>query len=441
MLSDKAARREATTSIPTLLHQSATGPYPSQCLPCVSKMRDQQRETNGGRPLAGRHPLFDALLESETRYRTIFESGPACVKLVDHDGTLLSMNAAGLEMVGARTQEELIGLSVYDLIVPEDRERFVAMNERVFEGERAHLEFSIQSENGQIRHMESFAAPLRDTGGAIVAQLAVSHDISERKRNDDELAAYRERLETLVEERSRELEASRDEARRNEQLAALGTLAAGLAHELNNPLGTILLGIEMAATAASPEEQEEALASIRRDVSRCSHIVRSMLRFGRGEAAERKPVSLNHVARRARDDARAMESSQTYSIDLDLASDLPLVLGNETELGQVLLNLIQNAANASAPGARITVETRHLDGTVDCRVRDRGLGMPAEVLSQARDVFFTTRLNDGGTGLGLSVSHGIVTAHGGALSIESEEAVGTTVTFSIPAIGVDDVVA
>lgn len=387
---------------------------------------------DGARGPLPRRGLRQALTESETRFRTIFESEPACVKLVAEDGTLLSMNPAGREMLRAPSEDALIGANVYDLICPRDRAAFVALNERVFAGEHAHLEFRIHDLEGDHRQMETFAAPLSDETGQIVAQLAVTHDISERKREQAELHAYRERLEALVAERTRELEASRETARRSEQLAALGTLAAGLAHELNNPLGTILLGVELAAQAEDDATLDEALAGIRRDVERCSHIVKSMLRFGRNEPSEKRPLSLNRVVRAARDDAR--EVVDRRCLVLDLATDLPLVEGNATELGQVLLNLIQNAVHASPVGARIEITTRRRDGDVECRVRDRGRGMSSETASRARDPFFTTRQSSGGSGLGLSVSHGIVVEHRGLLSIESREGEGTVVRIRLPAL-------
>ncbi|MEM9175193.1 MAG: ATP-binding protein [Myxococcota bacterium] len=381
--------------------------------------------------------LVQALIESETRYRTIFDSEPACVKLVAEDGTLLSMNPAGLQMVEADREDELIGASVYDLVVPGDRAAFVALNHEVFEGKHAQLEFEIEGCKGTRRQMETFAAPLADETGQIVAQLAVTHDITERKREQAELTAYRERLEALVVERTRELETSREDARRNEQLAALGTLSAGLAHELNNPLGTILMGAEMAAMATDDASRDEALAGIRLDVERCSHIVKSMLRFGRNEPSEKGPVSLNDVVRRARDDARKVAGPDSISVEVSLDGSLPLIDGNATELAQVLINLIQNAANASASGDRIEIETRCVrDGAraeVTCSVLDFGCGMSRDVLARARDPFYTTRLQSGGTGLGLSVSHGIVSDHGGRLALESREGRGTRATVILPA--------
>ena len=384
--------------------------------------------------LSAPRPLLDALRESEQRFRTILASEPACVKLVAEDGALLSMNPAGLEMIEAGSEDEVMGLCVFDLVLPDDRGAFVDLHERVFRGERVELEFEIEGLKGTRRQMETFAAPLEDDHGRIVAQLAVTHDITQRKREQEELHAYRDRLEALVAERTAELERSRAESRRNERLASLGTLAAGIGHELNNPLGTILLGAEMAESAESDAERTAALERIRRDVARCNQIVKSMLQFGRDEDIERIPLSLNQIARGSKDHLREEFAGRSIHCALDLAPDAALVRGDPAALGQVVLNLMQNAALATEAGGRIEVRTVALADGVRCEVLDQGHGMTEEVRARAADPFFTTRVQTGGTGLGLSVSHGIVTAHGGTLEIASAPGEGTCVTFTLPGI-------
>jgi len=123
------------------------------------------------------------LRASEERLRTIVETTPECVKLVASDGTLLHMNSSGLAMVGAQCAEEVVGKSIYDLIAPEFREAFRELNKRIYKGEKGSLEFDITGLQGQRRHMESHAVPLRNPDGSIV-QLAVTHDISERKASE-----------------------------------------------------------------------------------------------------------------------------------------------------------------------------------------------------------------------------------------------------------------
>ena len=138
-----------------------------------------------------------ALRESEERFRAIVETTPECVKLVSVDGTLLHMNSPGLLMVGAHSADEVVGKNVYDLIAPEDRDRFRAFNETICRGEKGSLQFDLVGLEGRRRHMESHAAPLRNPDGTVV-QLAVTSDISERKQAEECLRRSEERFRALV---------------------------------------------------------------------------------------------------------------------------------------------------------------------------------------------------------------------------------------------------
>jgi PAS domain S-box-containing protein len=138
-----------------------------------------------------------ALRDSEERFRAIVETTPECVKLIAADGTVLHMNLPGLKMVGAASAEDVVGRSVYDLIAPEDRDRFKAFNESICQGEQGSLYFDIVGLEGKRRHMETHAAPLRNPDGTVV-QLAVTSDISERKQADELLQRSEERFRALV---------------------------------------------------------------------------------------------------------------------------------------------------------------------------------------------------------------------------------------------------
>src|SRR5580700_3949254 len=138
-----------------------------------------------------------ALRDSEERFRAIVETTPECVKLVSADGTLLHMNKPGLEMVGARSADEVVGKNVYDLIAPEDRDRFKVFNESVCQGEQGSLQFDIIGLEGKRRHMETHAAPLRNPDDTVV-HLAVTVDISERKQAEELLRTSEERFRALV---------------------------------------------------------------------------------------------------------------------------------------------------------------------------------------------------------------------------------------------------
>ena len=153
--------------------------------------------SNVARDVSERKRIEGALRESEERFRAIVETTPECVKLVSADGTLLHMNSPGLQMVGARSADEVVSKSVYDLIAPEDRDRFIAFNESICRGEQGSLQFDIIGLEGKRRHLETHAAPLRNPDDTVV-HLAVTADISERKQAEELLRRSEERFRALV---------------------------------------------------------------------------------------------------------------------------------------------------------------------------------------------------------------------------------------------------
>jgi PAS domain S-box-containing protein len=167
----------------------------------ISPIRDATDTVIGAssvaRDVSEKKRIERALRESEERFRAIVETTPECVKLVSADGTLLHMNSPGLQMVGARSLDEVIGKSLYSLIAPEDRDRFKAFNENICSGGRGELEFDIVGLEGKRRHMETHAAPLQNRDGTIV-HLAVTADISERKHAEQLLRGSEERFRALV---------------------------------------------------------------------------------------------------------------------------------------------------------------------------------------------------------------------------------------------------
>ena len=167
----------------------------------ISPIRDAAGRVIGAskvaRDISERKRTEVALRESEERFRAIVETTPECVKLISADGTLLHMNRPGLQMVGARSADEVVGKNVYDLIAPEDRDRFKAFNESICRGEQGSLQFDIVGLEGKRRHMETHAAPLRNPDETVV-HLAVTADISERKQAEELLRRSEERFRALV---------------------------------------------------------------------------------------------------------------------------------------------------------------------------------------------------------------------------------------------------
>lgn len=212
-------------------------------------------------------------------------------------------------------------------------------------------------------------------------------------------------------------------------MATVGTLAAGIAHQINNPIGSILTTADFAILTAGDADGEQirsdALEDIRSQAIRCGKIVRSVLQFSRSEATEKWPNDLTGVLRTAVDAtsnyAREREASVTLSLETGETARVTLM--NPIELEQVFVNLIQNAIEAQPRGARISVSSRATaEDRVEVIVADDGPGVAEMDAPSVFDPFFTTRLRDGGTGLGLSVAHGIVVDHGGTMWLDTAPA-------------------
>jgi len=262
--------------------------------------------------------------------------------------------------------------------------------------------------------------------------------VMQRVRNEADLASYREHLEELVAERTRELELSRDRLRHSERLAAVGTLAAGIAHEINNPVGLILLSAERLLQTAENQEGDTTytyLQDIVANAKRCGKIVKNVLHFAqRNDQADRWPDDINVVVRAAVELTRSYAANRGGAIELALQEDLPAVLLNPLELEQVVINLIRNGIESSVDAPQIVIGTE-LDGNVvRVTVRDFGPGIRDENRNRVFDPFFTTRQTEGGTGLGLSLAYGIVAGHGGTIDVKNAPNRGAVATVELPIV-------
>ncbi len=226
-----------------------------------------------------------------------------------------------------------------------------------------------------------------------------------------------------------------------ERLGSVGLLAAGVAHEVNTPLAVIANYTQMLAKQLGPEDPRAAIvATITRQTFRASDIVSNLLHFSRTGGAELQPISLNRVIGDTLALAEHPLRSAGIQVASDLAADLPSIAGDAGRLQQVFLNLILNARDAMPNGGRLRLRSFCGDGRVCAEVADDGAGIPAEVRSRIFDPFFTTKTPDrsgpvpsSGTGLGLSVSYGIIQEHGGQISVASAPGEGACFRLEFPA--------
>ena len=264
-----------------------------------------------------------------------------------------------------------------------------------------------------------YSVRARSRAGGEVGELAVAFN-----RMMDEIE------ETRDSEKIRQLQLAH-----TERMAAVGTLAAGVAHEVNNPLGGILACIEnMRSNLDDREMQERYLEVITDGLSRIEHTVANLLDFSRERMMELSPNSINHSLKHVAELAEYQLREANIEVEFDLDPDGPYVMADRFQVDQLFLNLVLNALQAMPDGGRLTLRTSQKDGMVVGEVCDTGVGISDEMRERIFDPFFTTREVGEGTGLGLTVSDSIVTAHGGTLEVESAPGEGSVFRVSFPVV-------
>ena len=297
---------------------------------------------------------------------------------------------------------------------PDDR-AFVqkCMNEALYENKPYNIEHHILLPDGSVRYVQTMGEVVLDKDRKPVRMLGTMQDITERREMERHLML-------------------------TERLISLGELISGIAHELNNPLTGIIGLSELLLEKDVPDDVKEDLKLIDKEVKRTASIVRSLLTFARKQESEKKPVNMN----KAIEDVlklRAYEQKvSNIKVDTRFAPDLPEVMSDSLQLGQVFLNIIINAeyfmTQAHGRGT-LTVTTEQDGDIVRAAFTDDGPGIAPEVLPRIFDPFFTTKPLGEGTGLGLSIAYGIVAAHGGKIYAESELGKGATFIVELPLAG------
>ncbi len=356
--------------------------------------------------ISERKAAESTLRASEERLRAIVDTTPECVKLVAADGTLLHMNAAGLNMVGAQSQREVLGKSVYELIAPEHRASFVAFNEKICRGERGALEFDIIGLTGRRRNMETHAAPFLNDG--CVVQLAVTRDVTERRRTEIERERFAARL----------AEADR---RKDEFIATLS-------HELRNPLAPLRTSVQLLGHQA--QRNPAAFGPLHEIMSRqVDHLVRLVddlletSRITHGTFDLRKErVSVDSVVRHALETSKAVIDSAGHQLSVSMPQEALFLDGDSVRLVQIFSNLLNNAAKYTGPKGQISLEVRREGPEAVIRIRDNGVGIAPDLLPRLFEMFsrgHSEEAGRSGLGVGLALSRRLTEMHGGTITARS----------------------
>ncbi len=363
----------------------------------------------------------ERLAARDDLFRILLENALDIITILDPDGKIRYESPAVLRILGYEPHE-LEGHSAFEFMPEDDAARAISLIQRLSStpGATGTLEFRFRHKDGSWRILEAIGKNMLDHP-MLAGFLVNSRDVTERQRVEDELA--RQRAARL----------------QNEKLADMGTLLAGVAHELNNPL-TVVSGYSSILRQTLAEgPSRERIDRIASAAERCVRIVRNFLALARQHPPERQRVKPNQIIREAVELLAYPLRVDNVEVRLELAEDLPTLWADPHQLHQVVVNLVTNAHQAmhgNTSTRRLTLRTRFkaADSRISLEVIDTGGGIPPEVLGRIFEPFFTTKPVGQGTGLGLPLCLGIVEAHGGTLRVDSTVGEGTTVIIELPVV-------
>ncbi len=354
-----------------------------------------------------------ALSRSEEKYRSLVESAEDFIFTVDPNGYLMSVNSFAAAFFG-KTPEECLKKPLSTLFPRHAAKKMSQLAGRVFRGKRSVQDTFDIAEKDRLTWINANFMPLKDKKGSVGAVLCIARDVTEQKNLESRLINA-------------------------EKLASMGTLAAGVAHEINNPIGVILGFSDLLLQDAEPDSQAwEDLKTIERQGMHCKQIVENLLSFARHGRESTEYADLAECIDEVIKITRHTLEMNDIETDIRMPDHLPLVNGDFRQLQQVFLNLVNNSMAAMPAGGKLV-----LSGSVDetnrrviITVSDTGTGIPETDLSHIFEPFYTTKAEGEGTGLGLFVSYGIINRYGGMIECtsrtpEASDNPGTTFTITL----------
>ena len=371
-----------------------------------------------------RRQAQDELRESERRFRSMLSNLELIAMTLDRDARITYCNDHLLRLTGW-TRDELIGRDWFDTFIPGEilPAMRVTFSDLLADSPKAwHHENQIITRTGKPLLIQWNNTVLRSLAGEVIGTASIGEDVTERRNLERQML-------------------------RAQRLESLGTLAGGIAHDLNNLLMPILMGVTLLKRFDTSERGRTAIENIERSVTRGRDLVKQVLLFARGADTSRDAVALAAVIR----EVEAIATStfpKNITFEIFIAVDLRAVTGDVTQLTQVLLNLCVNARDAMPRGGQIFITAANTElspraaplggpaaggAFVVLEVADTGEGMPRDIMDRIFDPFFTTKDMGKGTGLGLSMVQGIISNHGGFIDVTSIVGEGTTFKIHLPA--------
>jgi PAS domain S-box-containing protein len=381
------------------------------------------------RDITERKQAEEALRVLSTRQEAILAAVPDILMEVNKDKVYAWANPAGVGFFG----EDVIGKEAAFYF--EGEQDTYGMVKPLFNGNEdvIYVESWQRRKDGEKRLLGWWCRVLKDADGNVTGALSSAHDITERKRAEEEILQLNAELETRVEEQTRELREAQEQLVRKETLAVLGQLAGGVGHELRDPLAIIVNAVYF-LKLIQPEaggKIKEYLGLIERETHNAEKIISDLLNFARVKSADREAVSVSDLISQT---LERFPASSSVEVTLDTPTDLPQVFADPRQMEQVLGNLVVNACQAMTNGGKLVISAKPstVNGqpSVAIAIKDTGVGIPPENMRKLFEPLFTTKAK--GIGLGLAVSRKLAEANGGRIEVQSEAGVGSMFTLWLP---------
>jgi len=361
--------------------------------------------------ISERRQIETSLQREQEFARRLVESFPDLVIALDREGRYTFVSPRSRELLGF-SPEELIGSSFSEHIEPHSRREVQAFLDAIISGQCANgsTEFLVRRNDSEARLFRATASPFMDFSGRIAGVIAAARDITDSKRMEQQLI-------------------------QNERLAAMGQMIAGVAHELNNPLTAVLGVTELLRDSTADDSARRQLEIAHRQARRAAQIVQSLLTFSRPPQPRKICLNLSELIERSLQLHEHSLRSNRITVDFSAPADLPLVLGDTSQLTQVFLNLIANAEQAIREIRDHGTLRIRVSRAADCVVatfQDDGAGISREILPKIFDPFFTTKRPGRGTGLGLSICLAILREHNGEIEAQPLSQGGSLFTIWLP---------
>ena len=374
-------------------------------------MYDEEGRITGAieyvRDITKRKQAEKARRESEERLKVVMDNIPQAIFWKDRNLVYQGCNHQFAEDGGLSSPDEIIGKTALDMPWAGHAGFYHKDDRSVMESDtpKLNIEEPLTRADGTLRWLRTNKIPMHDADGKVIGVITTYEDITERKRMEQYV------LHT-------------------ERLAAMGRLAAALAHEINNPLHAIGNGLELVLDfPLEASEQRDYLQAALREIERLQALTGRVLDFARPPHLERQPIEVAEIVHHALALSSKQLQHNRIDVKLNLPGNLPQVLASRDHLTQVFLNLIINAIEAMPQGGALSIAACSYDNHVELSFADTGAGIPPESLAMIFEPFYTTK--EDGTGLGLAVSHNIIQEHGGSITA-SNTPDGAAFILSLP---------